>query len=111
MSEIEVGQERVDAKGFTWRVVSFGGTVRIERTDGRAGRTVSLSTVRKMALYPRSIRLPLAKDTTESHCGGCCGLLETDRGDICGRFKGVLPAYDADADDYQRLPECVAAEK
>ena len=36
---------------------------------------------------PRSIRLPLAADTTATECGTCKGVLDMDNGadDVCGR--------------------------
>ena len=57
---------------------------------------------------PRTIRLPLAKDTTETECGSCEHV-----GEHCAVFKRRVRVYDHEAgrERNQRLPECVAAEK
>lgn len=60
----------------------------------------------------RTIRLPLAKDTTETECGSC----PLGDGPLCRAFRSKEPGWFSEVRPvvgyrYQRLPECVAAEK
>ena len=54
----------------------------------------------------RRISLPLAADTTDTHCGSC-------RADDDGRCEFVRDRYGAPGrtDRGKRLPECLAAER
>lgn len=55
----------------------------------------------------RTIRLPLAKDTTDKECGQCPNRARQHPNDwslTCFAFRRLLP-------DRKRLPECIEAEK
>jgi len=113
MTELEIGQRRVDKNGDVRTVNSIGETHAwlVRESDG-TGKTYTLAAAQKLHMAPplvRSIRLTLAADTTETECGGCENLLGA-RSDFCSVFRRTIVSKPTTSDYPQRCVECIAAE-
>ena len=112
MTELEVGQKRIDAHGDVWEIRSFGTKAYIVRERDGKGKTVGLRAVGKMALAPRRIMLTITP-ATATHC-------QNEAGDRCPFLVNHGEWLKCAAFDYKavgrwgeigaRLPECIAAE-